>query len=196
MATKTSLVSCKVVLLGDSGVGKTSLANRWISSGWNSAFKPTIGANHQRKRIVINNDNVDIFLWDTAGQEQFRSLAPVYTRSASAVLIVASLNDIHTFESIQSWIDIVKTTSEEIPPLILLANKEDLDTHCIKEEEIHEKYHDLFQSIYVVSALTGKCVDDAFQCASEAAYHFFMSYNEGVTNKPIIAASTKKGGCC
>ena len=196
MNTESTIISCKVVVLGDSGVGKSSLAHRWVNSNWNSSLKPTIGANHQKKRLKFEESVVDIFLWDTAGQEQFRSLAPVYTRSASAVIIVASIVDINTFDNIPSWIDIVKTTSDELPPMILAVNKSDLQEKCIAEEEIYEKYKSQFKGVFIVSAYSGEEVDNAFMCASEAAYNFHIKFQHGISSRRLSAALPEKKGCC
>lgn len=188
------VMCCKIVVLGDSGVGKTSLANRWINGVWQDSVKPTIGANHQRKRVQIDGNNLDVFMWDTAGQEQFRSLAPVYTRSSSAVIIVASIIERASFESIENWIEIVKSTSEKMPPLVLAVNKIDLPDAVINQEEIIEKYKPLFAGIFFTSALSGQEVDQCFRCASEEAYKFIKD-SQQVESKQLDAEK-QKSGCC
>lgn len=189
------ILCCKVVVLGDSGVGKTSLANRWINGTWQEAVKPTIGANHQRKRVVIEGQNLDVFMWDTAGQEQFRSLAPVYTRSSSAVVIVSSIVEKSSFQTIENWIDIVRTTSEKMPPLILAVNKVDLSDHAMTMEEIMDRYKSMFNGVFFVSALTGQNVDDAFRCAAEGAFHFIKE-NQQSDVRTVQPEEKGKGGCC
>ena len=188
------VLCCKIVVLGDSGVGKTSLANRWINGAWTDSVKPTIGANHQRKRVVIDGQNLDVFMWDTAGQEQFRSLAPVYTRSSSAVVVVVSIVEQSSFQTIGDWVDIVRATSEKMPPVILCVNKIDLPGHCQQFEEVVEKHKGDFAGIFFVSALTGQEVDNAFRCAAENAYKF-VTENQQVESKKIDADSNKSG-CC
>ena len=191
------VLCCKVVVLGDSGVGKTSLSNRWINGTFTDTVKPTIGANHQRKRLVIDGQNLDVFRWDTAGQEQFRSLAPVYTRSSSAVIIVTSCTEIQSFLSIDSWIEIVRNTSERMPPLILAVNKTDLNPNAENSEELSElieKYQKHFVGVFFCSALTGDQVDNVFRCASESAYKFISESQE--LEEPEIKPLESRKNCC
>jgi small GTP-binding protein len=134
-------------------------------------------------------------MWDTAGQEQFRSLAPVYTRSSSAVVIVVSINEISSFQSIGDWVDIVRATSEKMPPIILCVNKIDLPDHVKQFEDIVEKYKPSFEGVFFVSALTGQEVDNAFRCASEKAYKFVIE-NQAVDSKKLDEVTEKKSSCC
>ena len=189
------VICCKIVVLGDSGVGKTSLANRWINGSWTDSVKPTIGANHQRKRVVVEGQNLDVFMWDTAGQEQFRSLAPVYTRSSSAVVIVASITEQSSFETINDWIDIVRATSEKMPPMVLCVNKIDLPNHVMEFEDVLDKYRNDFNGVFFVSALTGQEVDNAFRCASENAFKF-VTESQSVESKKLDPTPKSKKNCC
>jgi small GTP-binding protein len=83
-------LSLKAVLLGDSGVGKTSMVARLMASSPQQIANPTVGAAHYRKRVVIEDREVDLWIWDTAGQERFRSLTPLYARSAYVAIVTAS----------------------------------------------------------------------------------------------------------
>ena len=191
------VLCCKVVVLGDSGVGKTSMSNRWINGTFSDEVKTTIGANHQRKRLVIDGQDIDVFMWDTAGQEQFRSLAPVYTRSSSAVVIVTSCTELQSFLSIDNWIEIVRNTSERMPPLVLAVNKMDIkeeERDDFDLEETVEKYKKHFVGVFFCSALTGDQVDNVFRCASESAYKFISESQE--VESPNIKERKNKDSCC
>ena len=165
----------KVVLLGDSGVGKTSLVFRWVTGLFNDKLKPTIGTNHQVKTITINDQRADIFLWDTAGQEQFHALAPLYVRQSSAVIIVASAVSPDSQRSIQSWITMVKDSCDVIPPMILAINKMDLveETSALCDS-INMEQKKNFPHIFFISASTGEGVDQLFQEAAMEGFNIKM----------------------
>jgi len=195
-------VNCKIVLLGNSGVGKTSLVNRWVLGTQNLPVKSTVGANHQRKRVTTGGEDVDVFIWDTAGQEQYQSLAPLYTRSSSAAIIVASLTDDESFNNLTMWAGLVKDSCEIVPPIILAVNKLDLNKNSQKvQEEIDSKYLDLFAGVFFTSAVSGEGVDQLFLQAAKSGLEFLKQ--NGRTKsilKPQGSDEKKTGnnqnGCC
>ncbi|EAY10951.1 Ras-related protein, putative [Trichomonas vaginalis G3] len=83
MLQSKPLLTCKIVLLGNSGVGKTSIINKWINGTFDYDAKPTIGADHQTKTVTIRDNTVNAFIFDTAGGEQFQSLTPAYIRNST-----------------------------------------------------------------------------------------------------------------
>lgn len=89
----------KVILLGDAGVGKTSICNRKLYGEFRQE-KPTIGIGNSKILIKLDNDNIELSIWDTAGQEEYHSIAPLYIKSALCVIIVASLFDSSSIEHI------------------------------------------------------------------------------------------------
>jgi GTPase SAR1 family protein len=123
--------------------------------------------------MTINDQDVDLFLWDTAGQEQFHALAPVYAHSASAAVLVASVTDAASFPGLQYWLDLVNKACEKIPPMVLLVNKMDRAADgVISQEEVKVKYSGLFQGIFFVSAFTGEGLDPAFDLIGRLAFGF------------------------
>lgn len=188
--------SCKVVILGNSGVGKTSLINRWTTGVWNSSVKPTIGANHQRKTVDLESVSVDVFVWDTAGQEQFQSLTPLYARSATCAIVTASITDNLSFEAIQTWIDLLKNACEKMPPLILAVNKIDIQVpNAPSHQEIEEKYGSDFAAVFFVSAQSGEGVDGTFSLAAQLGYEFMQDAKTTPTSL-VSNNDKKKDGCC
>lgn len=189
--------TCKVVILGNSGVGKTSIINRWTTGSWNTTVKPTIGANHQRKTVVLGDKNVDVFIWDTAGQEQFQSLTPLYARSAACAIIAAAINDMQSFDSLQTWIDLLKNACEAVPPLILAVNKTDLtEKYAMSQEEIETKYGNLFSAVFFVSAQSGESIDEVFTLSAQKGYEFNLGVQS--TKSTVLDEKKKedKNGCC
>lgn len=189
--------SCKVVILGNSGVGKTSLINRWTTGTWSTTVKPTIGANHQRKTVQFSETFVDVFVWDTAGQEQFQSLTPLYARSAACAIVTASITDSLSFEAIQTWIDLLKNACEVMPPLILAVNKIDLlNSNAVKtQEEVESEYGQLFSAVFFVSAQSGEAVDNLFVYAAQMGYEFMIG-NQPIKQQPLEPKKDDKKGCC
>ena len=192
--------SCKIVLLGNSGVGKTSLVNRWMTNSFNPNGKPTIGANHQRKSVKIQNQDVDLFIWDTAGQEQFQALTPLYAREAASAFITVSITDIDSFKSLDTWIDLLKSSCAVIPPMLLAVNKIDLiDQAVYTHEEIENQFGDTFSGIFYVSASTGEGVAQAFMHAAQTGYeHLCQTTRTTTTTTQKIdgSSSSTKEGCC
>lgn len=196
MASEDAVPLCKVVVVGNSGVGKTSLISQWISTKFEQFRNPTIGTYHQRKRVVLEGTGpVDLWVWDTAGQEQFHSLVPLYTRSACLAIVTAALDDETSFAAIPEWVDIVTSSCDPSPPIILAVNKTDRKEHAkLTEEEIHEKFGGEFLGLFFVSAQTGENVEPLFNCVAIEACKFFHNSAAARPNAPAAAGDGES--CC
>lgn len=126
--TKSQL---KVIVLGDSGVGKTSLLNRFVTEEFSQTYKATIGADFMRKEIVIDDKHVSLQLWDTAGQERFQSLGSSFYRGADACILVYDITLQKSFDSIISWkqefLSQCGPNNPETFPFMVVGNKCDLE---------------------------------------------------------------------
>jgi small GTP-binding protein len=174
----TSPYNFKAVLLGDSGVGKTSIVNRWMTGACprDAADGPTVGANHQTKRVTIAGHEIELFVWDTAGQEQYRSLAPLYARGAAVAILTASITDRDSFEHLDRWIDTLNSSTETTPPIILAVNKCDVrGSAAMSQDEVDDTYRDRFAGLFFVSALQDLEIDNLFIAAAEAGYRFALA---------------------
>jgi small GTP-binding protein len=185
----------KIVILGNSGSGKTSLINRWVSSTFTANTKQTIGSNYELKRVPLDGGEViDLYIWDTAGQERFHSLMPLYTRACDLAVITTAIDDLVSFQSISKWIDLVALACETLPPIVLAVNKHDLaDKAAMTVEEIHASYDSQFTSIFFVSAKTGENCDPLVrEMAAKATY-----FNRNVKLKEASTPAKEGGpGCC
>jgi small GTP-binding protein len=178
--------SCKVVLLWNSGVGKTSLVMQWTTGDYEAQIGATIGANHQRKMISIENEKADLFLWDTASQEQFQALTPLYAHSAATALIVVAVDDVNSFKRVSIWTELLNRSCDKAPPMLLLVNKMDRkDRTVIIKEDVKERYGSAFRAIFFMSAATGEGVDPAFRHAGELAYEFTLQTGN-VSRRPLV----------
>ena len=119
----------KLVLLGDSSVGKSSLASYFISKQFYEFQEPTIGAAFISKQITIENKNINVEIWDTAGQERYKSLAPMYYRGAEGAIIVYDITQKDSFNGAKSWLNEIKMKGHEHCEFILVGNKLDLEEY-------------------------------------------------------------------
>jgi small GTP-binding protein len=170
---RSDISSLKAIMLGNSGVGKTSLVIRAMTGEYPLQSDPTVCVNHHRKIVQVGQKEIPIYIWDTAGQEQFQALTPLYCHSATCALIVAAVDDRDSFRAISGWIELVEKACDEMPPLILLVNKIDRqEASVVSPEEIEGTCRKIFHAIFFVSAKTGEDVDFAFDEAAKAAYKF------------------------
>jgi len=122
-------VLLKVIILGDSGVGKTSLMNQYVSKKFTDQYKATIGADFLTKEVMIDDKLVTMQIWDTAGQERFQSLGVAFYRGADACVLVYDVCNMKSFQQLDSWreeflIQAMPRDPENFP-FIVLGNKVD-----------------------------------------------------------------------
>lgn len=122
----------KIIILGDSSVGKTSLMRRYFNNEFTNQYKATIGADFLSREVYVNNRCVTVQLWDTAGQERFQSLGTAFYRGADAVVIVYDVCNRRSFENVEVWRDefLIQTSAFD-PIFMVLGNKADSDAEKI-----------------------------------------------------------------
>ena len=116
----------KVLLLGNSDVGKSSMLLRFVDSVWNDAFTPTIGVDFKVKTLEINNKRVKMQIWDTAGQERFRTVVSTYFRGAHGILLLYDVTNKDSFKNLENWLIEIEKNSNQKVLKILIGNKCDL----------------------------------------------------------------------
>mmetsp|Transcript_74373 Transcript_74373/g.174560 ORF Transcript_74373/g.174560 Transcript_74373/m.174560 type:complete len:205 (-) Transcript_74373:117-731(-) len=124
-------VLLKVIILGDSGVGKTSLMNMYVNKKFSNQYKATIGADFLTKEVTVDERLVTMQIWDTAGQERFQSLGVAFYRGADCCVLVFDVNVGKTFENLDSWRDefLIQAGPRDPDtfPFVVLGNKIDLE---------------------------------------------------------------------
>jgi small GTP-binding protein len=135
----------KVILLGESGVGKTNLIRVAMGKNFDPNENSTLTSSFFEEQIAINNKNYLYCLWDTAGQEAYRSLNKIFIKEAKIVIIVFAINFQYSFEQIDFWINYTKDIlGEDNYILALVGNKADLyESQQISDEEIKKKVDEL-----------------------------------------------------
>ena len=153
----------KLIFLGDQNVGKSSILNRFLNDTFVEEYQATIGLDFQSKNVQIDNQDVHLLLYDTAGQEKFRSLIPMYTRDANIILLVYDITNKESFENLYVWLkDLTNININEVI-ICIVGNKIDLNEKSEVSNEEGQKYaqeHDfIFQE---VSAKTGEGFSELF----------------------------------
>ena len=160
---KKKFINLKIILVGDVSVGKTSVIERYINNNFKDDYTCTIQA--EQKTKIINEDSntsIRMDIWDTAGQEKFRSLTRQYYRDSQGAIIVFDITKKKTFDSLQTWIDDIQDYSDKDIPIIIVGNKSDLiDEREVSENNINEFLNDKY-TYFEVSAKYGNNIDLAF----------------------------------
>jgi len=163
----------KVVLIGDAAVGKTSIRRRYLGEGFQKEHLATLGADFAVTTKNFGNITVKYQIWDLAGQPMFKNVRPKFFRGAFGALAVFDITRKETFLNISNWLEeLYKYSGRGIVPVILVANKIDLENQEVKEEEIiaflkqlNEKTKEqaIDNFFLKTSAKTGENIDKVFE---------------------------------
>lgn len=129
----------KLLLIGDSGVGKTCLIIRFAEDNFNSTYISTIGIDFKVKTIEVDGKKVKLQVWDTAGQERFKTITTAYYRGAMGIILVYDITDDKSFENIQNWMKSIKENASAGVSRMLLGNKCDIEAKRKVTKETGEK---------------------------------------------------------
>lgn len=153
----------KVVLVGDSGVGKTNLLSCFTRNEFNAESKTTIGVEFATRNVQIRGKTVRAQIWDTAGQERYRAITSVYYRGAVGALVLYDITKPATFENLDKWISELKEHADPCVCIMIVGNKTDLRSQRVVSTEegrlLAEKYR---YSFIETSALDASNVGEAF----------------------------------
>lgn len=146
----------KVVLLGDQGVGKSSLVLRFVTNNFKLNSEATIGASFMSKMVMVSDKKnpseqvpVNFKIWDTAGQEKYHSLAPMYYRGAAAAIVVYDITRRTSFSTLQDWINELRQLGPENIVIAIAGNKSDLEAHREVETDAARRYADSMDVLFL-----------------------------------------------
>ena len=154
----------KIILIGDTSVGKTNILSRYINDTFSETSKSTVGVELATKVERYNNKKIKIQIWDTAGQERYKSITTSYYKGAKGAFIVYDITKKESFKNVDKWIKDLKEFGDEDVTILIVGNKCDLeDEREVSIEEVKKKA-ELFDIGYCeTSALKAKNIDYAFQ---------------------------------
>ena len=135
--TKEIQNNIKVILLGEAGVGKTSIILRYIQNKFNPSQTSTFGATYLIKDIERGNNKYKLYVWDTTGQEKYHSVTKLFVQNANIVILVYSINDINSFKALDYWRKTIKEMLGDNFILAIAGNKYDL-INSMSEEEVEK----------------------------------------------------------
>ena len=194
----------KIILIGDSSVGKTNILSKFLNNEFDENSKPTVGVEFGSKNFQIEDNIIKAQIWDTAGQERYRSITSAYYKGAKGCLLIYDITKRKSFESIDTWVSQFKESVEGNVNMILIGNKCDLENEReVKREEGEEKakFHNM--AFMETSALNGTNIEKAFEELINEVYTINKTLfqkkvnillNNNATN--INNQEDKKEGCC
>ncbi|KAH0789633.1 small GTP-binding protein [Histomonas meleagridis] len=188
----------KVILVGDVAVGKTSIANYQIHKSFDYLIPQTNGSSHLRTKVMVDNTEVELMIWDTAGQEEFAPLVPLYLQNSSVCIIVASCLNTESCEHIRKWKQIINE-SIETPKIILAINKIDLleGDFTSYTQEIIAKYNNDIPKIFFTSAKNGTNIESLFkEIGREALSSQPNGFNTNFTSFSEMPTNASQNKCC
>ncbi|ELP87270.1 rab11, putative [Entamoeba invadens IP1] len=205
-----SELSFKIVVVGDSGVGKTCLCQRYVNNGFTGGDKPTIGVNLSYSMLKISGTMIKVELWDTAGLEKFQTIPSLFYRGSIGAIVVYDLTNRESFSHVQSWIEKYQELGgmTNIPrSILLIGNKSDV----LQEREIEsQEGEDLAKSMktlntyfFETSAKSGKNVTESFNQFIQNIYQIYIQNHKtaspekplDIEKKPQVETQ-QSTGCC
>ena len=193
----------KIITLGNVGVGKTSILCKYITNIFREAQMSTVGLDFSYKNVTLKNgQKVKLKLFDTAGQERFRSFSKTYFRNTDCILFVYAVDNYQSFENIKDWIEVFtfNRSSKKDTLLYLIENKIDLERK-VDQQAIHDflKDNDKFKFKSLSPALENdNSINDLFQEISEKLYMKNLNTRNGniIQNNILLAKNKNKKNNC
>jgi small GTP-binding protein len=182
----------KVPLIGDANVGKTSIVSRYTSDNFVPNARPTVGVSTTTIAITVNKQTVELSVWDTAGQERFRSLVPLYTRHAAALVLIFDISSQQSFTALDSWLTKLTGEMAVICPIVVCGNKTDLP-NAVPQQTVKQWAEDHSVIAHFTSAVSGVGVSELFQTIAELVSN---APKENPFGASPVLEQAQKDKCC
>ena len=186
----------KIVLIGDTCVGKSCILVRFSDDVFSENYVTTIGVDFRFKTMIVKNKITKIQIWDTAGQERYRSITTAYYRGAAAIIICCDSTNKDSFYNLNNWIDeIAKYTDKDVDKLILMNKCDLVEDRVIDKSEMNKFEKENGIKIMEVSAKTGDGIDKAFEYIIQK----LIENNEKKNSNTLTLQggnNNNKQGCC
>ena len=187
----------KILLLGDSSVGKTCILTRYSDNTFQEDHMATIGLDFKVKNVNLDGKIVKVQIWDTAGQDRFKSVTKNYYKGAHGIILIYDVTNKKTFDNVKNWVDIIKEEVSEKVTVILVGNKIDnFDNRKVSTEEGQAIANEYGLQFYETSAKTGDNIDRTFNDLIKKVVEIFGKYEEKGQKLGNNNKKSKKKGCC
>lgn len=191
--SETRFAQFKLVLLGESAVGKSSIVHRFVKNTFDDMRESTIGAAFLTQTITLPevNTTVKFEIWDTAGQERYKSLAPMYYRNANAALCVYDITSQSSFQKAQDWINELKKQAPEGIVVALVGNKADLsEQRQVAQADVDQYLYQLAQE----AEQDGSKPVIHMECSAKSGQGVLEIFNAIARALPVEQAGNRRGG--
>ena len=189
--------SFKILLLGDTSVGKTCFLKRYTDNTFQDAYLSTIGFDYKFKIVTLENGKkARVQLWDTAGQERFRTIAKSYYKGAHGIILMYDVTNRKTYDNIRKWLNQIKEQAKKTICIVLIANKIDSDGRIVTKEEGERLAKESNLEIFEASAKEKINVNEAFERIIENISENYEANNVGVQLDEKETKKKKKKKFC
>jgi Ras-related protein Rab-11A len=205
--TEKETMKFKTVIIGEAGVGKTSIVQQFVNKCFQEKYVETIGVEFFTKTFKINDKIIKAEIWDTAGSERFASITKNYYRGADGALIVYDISNKTTFDNVENWFNDLKNACKEEAFIILIGNKNDLENQRqVSNNMLINLGKNLGIAVMETSAKDDYNINESFYLLIKEIYRKFVKNNgssnekndigEGMVLKVENTKKKEKGGCC
>lgn len=197
MSTKSYDILIKLLLIGDSGVGKSCLLLRFCQDEFTPSFISTIGIDFKIRTVDLDGKVAKFQVWDTAGQERFKTITTAYYRSAMGFLLVYDVTDEKSFHDIRSWHANIKEHARDNVEMILVGNKRDMEDKRVVSYEQGKALADKLGIPFIeASAKTAESVDEAFLTLARLVKNNMSTESTDQSTVNVGSQSNKSSSCC
>ena len=200
--SKKKFEELKLLTLGDSSVGKSSFIVKYIDDKFSYSYIATLGLDFKQKKIQLKSgENVRLRIFDTAGQERFKSISINFIKKANGILLLYDITNKYSFQSVNKWMESIKEAAGEKISVILIGNKCDLEKEReVSKEEGKEKAKQFNIPFYETSCKEGININEVFETLAEdilsKTSHNIGSNGEKITKEKASKKNDKNKGCC
>jgi Ras-related protein Rab-11A len=163
--------SIKLVVVGDSGVGKSNILSRFVQNEFNQDSKATVGVELSTKTFKVNDKVVKVHLWDTAGQERYKSITSAYYRGAKGAMIVYDITRPESFNNVDKWFNEIREYGDKNVVIMMAGNKSDLSNlRSVDIKKAEDKSKTLGIPVMETSAFSSQNIQNAFKLLINGIY--------------------------
>jgi Ras-related protein Rab-5C len=191
----------KVILIGSTGVGKSSIVHQYMNNFFSCTQRPTLGVAYSMRKVSVGSQVVTLQIWDTGGAEKYRSMTPMYYHKAQVALVVYSVTDKIGFADVEMWMESLSNHADPNIILFLVANKIDLVDNRVIPTDLGEEKAAQFGAQYAeVSAFSGRGIGDLFAEVPRRFCEAPQAFNEVIIDlqrqQEVVRTEGAKSKCC